>query len=478
MNKELYVSSTPHETKVALMEDDQLAEVFFERENEYTLAGSIYKGRVTRVLPGMQSAFVDIGLERDAFLYVSDFLELSGEEEEDEEFGEIPAPRGAIDLSKPQQGAEFHAAETQPGTTTPDSENDADLESIFEEEAPAPTGRSTRVSIGRRARIGDGARRWRGRRRRRGGRRGRGPEQEPAESKPTAAAAPTPVSRWNSRRLGPNRVLVPATVRRRIHADHPAGRVDLQVPQPAASCGRAASAERERSCRLSRRACAFRDLRDLSPSSEEVEEEIQEESTHLDQGYSVAEPEPTAAPSAVEAEQVQAAAANAEEQPPRSRRRWGWRRKAANAEVAAPVEQEQTQPVPQAAEDSSSEPQKFEVAEAQVGEDVTQSSAGNETASAESGWHQQDHTPHHDVDQSIAAEAGQGIPKRSLTLTNRPNTKWTRQPATSSCPTRAARRAVHRSRRPYAGARSSGRRRDGIPARPRRSDRDAGSRGR
>ena len=95
MNKELYVSSTPHETKVALVEDDQLAEVFFERENEYTLAGSIYKGRVTRVLPGMQSAFVDIGLERDAFLYVSDFLELTGDEDEEGEFGEIPAPRGA-----------------------------------------------------------------------------------------------------------------------------------------------------------------------------------------------------------------------------------------------------------------------------------------------------------------------------------------------------------------------------------------------
>src|ERR1700760_4223429 len=103
MNKELYVSSTPHETKVAVMEDDQLAEVFFERENEYTLAGSIYKGRVTRVLPGMQSAFVDIGLERDAFLYVSDFLEIKGDEEEDEEFGEIPAPRGAIDVGRPQQ---------------------------------------------------------------------------------------------------------------------------------------------------------------------------------------------------------------------------------------------------------------------------------------------------------------------------------------------------------------------------------------
>src|SRR5271167_4931219 len=96
MNKELYVSSTPHETKVALVEDDQLAEVFFERGNEYTLAGSIYKGRVTRVLPGMQSAFVDIGLERDAFLYVSDFMEL---EEQDEDLTEaVPANRGVQDM--------------------------------------------------------------------------------------------------------------------------------------------------------------------------------------------------------------------------------------------------------------------------------------------------------------------------------------------------------------------------------------------
>src|SRR4026209_2250491 len=75
MTRELFVSSTPHETKVGLVEDDLLAEIYLERENEYTLAGSIYKGRVTRVLPGMQSAFVDIGLGRDAFLYVSDFFE-------------------------------------------------------------------------------------------------------------------------------------------------------------------------------------------------------------------------------------------------------------------------------------------------------------------------------------------------------------------------------------------------------------------
>jgi ribonuclease G len=91
MNKELYVSTTPHETKVGITEDDQLAEIYLERENEYTLAGSIYKGRVTRVLPGMQSAFVDIGLERDAFLYVSDFMDL---EHQDEDLDEaIPANR-------------------------------------------------------------------------------------------------------------------------------------------------------------------------------------------------------------------------------------------------------------------------------------------------------------------------------------------------------------------------------------------------
>src|SRR5712691_1587440 len=75
MSKELVISTNRHETKIALIEDDQLVEVYFQRANEYSLAGSIHKGRVTRVLPGMQSAFVDVGLERDTFLYVSDFLE-------------------------------------------------------------------------------------------------------------------------------------------------------------------------------------------------------------------------------------------------------------------------------------------------------------------------------------------------------------------------------------------------------------------
>ena len=84
MAKEICISSTPHETRLAILEDDQLAEIYYERENEYTLAGSIYNGRVTRVLPGMQSAFVDLGLERDAFLYVTDFIELEDQEETDE----------------------------------------------------------------------------------------------------------------------------------------------------------------------------------------------------------------------------------------------------------------------------------------------------------------------------------------------------------------------------------------------------------
>jgi len=75
MSKELVIAANRHETRVAVIEDDQVVEVYHQRENEYSLAGSIHKGRVTRVLPGMQSAFVDIGLDRDAFLYVSDFFE-------------------------------------------------------------------------------------------------------------------------------------------------------------------------------------------------------------------------------------------------------------------------------------------------------------------------------------------------------------------------------------------------------------------
>src|SRR5438105_11036256 len=72
--KEMIISSSAHETRVAILEDDQVAEIFIEREHQRGVVGNLYKGRVSKVLPGMQSAFVDLGLERDGFLYVSDVI--------------------------------------------------------------------------------------------------------------------------------------------------------------------------------------------------------------------------------------------------------------------------------------------------------------------------------------------------------------------------------------------------------------------
>jgi len=89
--KEIITNSNEDETRLAILEDGQLTEVFLERAQSRGLVGNIYKGRVSRVLPGMQSAFVDIGLERDGFLYVSDVLaeieEFSSWMEGDEEEG-------------------------------------------------------------------------------------------------------------------------------------------------------------------------------------------------------------------------------------------------------------------------------------------------------------------------------------------------------------------------------------------------------
>src|ERR1039458_734618 len=106
MTKEMYISSSPHETKVAVLEDDQLVEVHFERDTDVGLVGGIYKGRVSRVLPGMQSAFVDVGLDRDAFLYVSDFYE--DQEEYDKVFEEAEA-----------RATKFTAQEGQPAAAVP-----------------------------------------------------------------------------------------------------------------------------------------------------------------------------------------------------------------------------------------------------------------------------------------------------------------------------------------------------------------------
>jgi Rne/Rng family ribonuclease len=204
MTKELFVSSTPHETRVGLVEDDQLAEVFIERENEYTLAGSIYKGRVTRVLPGMQSAFVDIGLERDAFLYVSDFMEL---EDHDEDVTDIiPVNRGVQDLAPASQNQPKSRSET--GTEAPAASvgpsfviESEPLEEDEEQGQPEPTEQSQSVAEPEdesqpQARE---PREWRGRRRRRG-RRGERAMPEARFSRPAAESQPTARSNERSER--------------------------------------------------------------------------------------------------------------------------------------------------------------------------------------------------------------------------------------------------------------------------------------
>lgn len=95
MTKEMIISANVHEKKVAILEDGLVTEFYVERGDENQgVVGNLYKGRVMKVLPGMQSAFVDIALERDAFLYVSDFTELM-EEEEVGEVREVAEPKSA-----------------------------------------------------------------------------------------------------------------------------------------------------------------------------------------------------------------------------------------------------------------------------------------------------------------------------------------------------------------------------------------------
>src|SRR2546430_983359 len=101
MSKEMIVTANGHETQVAILEDDLVSEIFVERERQRGVVGNIYKGRVSKVLPGMQCAFIDIGLERDGFLYVSDVVdtieEFDGLEGEDEADGGGKGDRGGRD---------------------------------------------------------------------------------------------------------------------------------------------------------------------------------------------------------------------------------------------------------------------------------------------------------------------------------------------------------------------------------------------
>jgi ribonuclease G len=205
MAKEICISSTPHETRLAILEDDQLAEIYYERENEYTLAGSIYNGRVTRVLPGMQSAFVDIGLERDAFLYVTDFIELEDQEETDELEKAAAAGQAPREIRHPHETGSNGARQDERGSRQgqrAEPRQDVHAERLTAESRPAeetapaapasPVPRSPGQIETPQEPEEAGARRWRGRRRRRGGRGQGSPIEIPAEPAPVAETAEEP----------------------------------------------------------------------------------------------------------------------------------------------------------------------------------------------------------------------------------------------------------------------------------------------
>src|ERR1700754_1798929 len=102
MTKEMIVSSNDHETTVAILEDDQVVELFIERERNRGVVGNVYKGPVSQELPGMQSAFVDLGLERDGFPAVAEvvtpqvlFDKLEGSDEDADTVDAGPAAAAA-----------------------------------------------------------------------------------------------------------------------------------------------------------------------------------------------------------------------------------------------------------------------------------------------------------------------------------------------------------------------------------------------
>ena len=180
MAKQLIVSVNGREKKIAIIEDDKVAEFYIERgEQHQGIVGNIYKGRVMRVLPGMQSAFVDIGLERDAFLYVSDFFD------EEEEFERI-----VIDKSKKGTPDAEHAAAQQIALDRAEKEQRIEstqerIEPLLQEEEEAASGPEVVESQ-------EGGRR-RGRRGRRRSRWEKAEEaKQPTAPSPTFVAPDTP----------------------------------------------------------------------------------------------------------------------------------------------------------------------------------------------------------------------------------------------------------------------------------------------
>ena len=210
MSKEIYISSTPHETRLAIVENDELAEIYYERENEYTLAGSIYNGRVTRVLPGMQSSFVEIGLERDAFLYITDFMEEAGDSADFETThggsGEARAPRSDKPASDRQSERQF---ERQGGDRNGRSERgdrgERPAPAVLEGNIEATSDRSAEGRSDRGDQNSRGDRNGRGRNRRGRGERNGRPDRPPVSEATEASRpieAPIPIAPVNHSEAG------------------------------------------------------------------------------------------------------------------------------------------------------------------------------------------------------------------------------------------------------------------------------------
>jgi ribonuclease G len=190
MSKEIYISSTPHETRLAIVEKDELTEVYYERENEYTLAGSIYNGRVTRVLPGMQSSFVDVGLERDAFLYITDFMEEQGDAADFDGGDGGARTGGRRERNEGRERGEGRERSEARGER-PRRGKSAPTEAAGEEAEPVNLrgeGDESADAGGDEAAGDESSRRWRGRRGRRRGRAGSADSHEGAPAEPAEVA--------------------------------------------------------------------------------------------------------------------------------------------------------------------------------------------------------------------------------------------------------------------------------------------------
>jgi ribonuclease G len=137
VKREIAINASALEVRVALLEDNQLAEFYLERNRQVGLAGNIYKGKVTRVLPGMQAAFVDIGLEKAGFLHVSDFQDgISAMSNVAEVIGEEDVE------TEPVGDGEFADVEMQPADEGEAGSNG--------EGSPPPQSRGRRRGRGRR----------------------------------------------------------------------------------------------------------------------------------------------------------------------------------------------------------------------------------------------------------------------------------------------------------------------------------------